>query len=41
MDVTCSADTAGVSAFKNAGYKLDGIEGCLYPNTSGNVPVIN
>ncbi|GMU46483.1 MAG: hypothetical protein AMXMBFR26_12650 [Porticoccaceae bacterium] len=31
MDVTYTADTAGVSAFQSAGYKLDGIEGYLYP----------
>jgi hypothetical protein len=33
MDVTYTADTAGVSAFQNVGYKLDGIEGYLYPKT--------
>jgi hypothetical protein len=33
MDVTYTADTAGVNAFKSAGYKLDGIEGYLYPKT--------
>ena len=33
MDVTYTADTAGVSAFQSAGYKLDGIEGYLYPKT--------
>lgn len=33
MDVTYTADTAGVNAFKSVGYKLDGIEGYLYPKT--------
>ncbi len=33
MDVTYTADAAGVSAFQNVGYKLDGIEGYLYPKT--------
>ena len=28
-----TADSTGVSAFQNAGYKLDGIEGYLYPKT--------
>ncbi|HEX4881366.1 MAG TPA: hypothetical protein VFV18_03385 [Porticoccaceae bacterium] len=33
MDVTYTADTAGFSAFQSVGYKLDGIEGYLYPKT--------
>jgi len=34
MDVTYTADSAGVTAFKSLGYKLDGIEGYIYPKTS-------
>lgn len=33
MDVTYTADTAGVSAYQSVGYKLDGIEGYIYPKT--------
>ncbi|MGB5146109.1 MAG: hypothetical protein WBN86_03170 [Porticoccaceae bacterium] len=33
MGVTYTADTAGVSAYQSVGYKLDGIEGYLYPET--------
>src|SRR5690606_9886145 len=30
-DTTYTADPAGVAAFESAGYKLDGIEGYIYP----------
>jgi len=33
MDVTYTADPAGVTVFEGLGYKLDGIEGYLYPKT--------
>lgn len=33
MDTTYTADSAGVAAFQSAGYKLDGIEGYIYPKT--------
>lgn len=34
MDVTYTTDAAGIAAFVNVGYKLDGIEGYIYPKTS-------
>jgi serine protease len=34
IDVTYTADAAGIVAFQNVGYKLDGIEGYIYPKTS-------
>lgn len=34
IDVVYTADPAGVTAYKDSGYKLDGIEGYLYPKTS-------
>ncbi|MBS0567351.1 MAG: S8 family serine peptidase [Proteobacteria bacterium] len=34
IDVTYTADSAGVTAFTDLGYKVDGIEGYIYPKTS-------
>lgn len=34
MDVTYTTDAAGIAAFQNVGYKVDGIEGYIYPKTS-------
>ena len=31
MDTTYTTDQAGINAFANVGYKLDGIEGYIYP----------
>ncbi|MFY7857344.1 MAG: hypothetical protein ACOVQT_14490, partial [Rubrivivax sp.] len=33
IDVTYTADPAGVTAFEGLGYRLDGIEGYIYPKT--------
>ncbi len=33
VDTTYTADPAGVTAFTDVGYKLDGIEGYIYPKT--------
>lgn len=33
MDTTYTADPTGVAAYQSAGYKLDGIEGYIYPKT--------
>lgn len=33
VDTTYTADSAGVTAFVSVGYKLDGIEGYIYPKT--------
>ena len=33
VDTTYTADSAGVAAFQSWGYKLDGIEGYIYPKT--------
>ena len=33
MDTTYSTDQAGINAFVGVGYKLDGIEGFIYPKT--------
>ncbi|HHX83506.1 MAG TPA: S8 family serine peptidase [Pseudomonadaceae bacterium] len=37
-DTTYTTDSAGVSAFELAGYKLDGIEGYIYPKTLPQPP---
>jgi hypothetical protein len=34
IDVTYTTDAAGIAAFQNVGYKLDGTEGYIYPKTS-------
>ncbi len=34
VDTTYTTDAAGIAAFKTIGYKLDGIEGYIYPKTS-------
>ncbi len=39
IDVTYTADSAGVTAFQNIGYKLDGIEGYIYPATMSPQPL--
>jgi len=33
MDTTYTADAAGIAAYESIGYKLDGIEGYIYPKT--------
>ena len=33
MDTTYTTEQAGINAFVNVGYKLDGIEGFIYPKT--------
>ena len=33
MDTTYTTDQAGINAFAGVGYKLDGIEGFIYPKT--------
>lgn len=37
-DITYTTDSAGISAFQTAGYKLDGIEGYIYPGTTTPQP---
>lgn len=34
MDTTYTTEQAGINAFMNVGYKLDGIEGFIYPKTA-------
>lgn len=34
MDTTYTTDQAGITAFEGVGYKLDGIEGFIYPKTA-------
>ena len=38
IDTTYTADTAGVAAYQGEGYKLDGIEGYIYPKTMSPQP---
>src|SRR5690606_32079840 len=38
MDTTYTTDPAGIAAFENAGYKLDGIEGYIYPKSLPQPP---
>lgn len=38
MDTVYTADAAGVTAFQTSGYKLDGIEGYIYPKTIAQPP---
>jgi hypothetical protein len=37
-DTTYTADPAGITAFQEVGYKLDGIEGYIYPKTMPQPP---
>lgn len=33
MDTTYTADPAGIAAYEGVGYRLDGIEGYIYPKS--------